>query len=258
MAFQSLLLRRISRDDVHAEPFPYLLKQQVVDPAHYSRLASEFPDVMAYAHRSNQVNRHNIDFQSPEAGGIFAKSDVWRDFRDQLLSRRFLAEFLELFHSEVKAIYPQMAKTPRLVGDTSVEWLRALYRFTRPLRESVYIQATFNHSGDGYAIGPHYDNPKKLAAGLMYFREETDTSSTGGDFLVLRKKNPQSPRVFDRLKDTVDDPELEIAARLPYGSNTFCFMFNGRNALHAATDYRGQGHFRRFVYFDVGTFYRLF
>lgn len=258
MAFQSLLLRRVTRADVHAEPFPYLVRQQIVDPSLFAQLDAEFPDVMAYAHSSNKVNRHSILFDTPEAGQIFARSSVWREFKDQLLSQRFLSEVLALFHDELKRVYPQMAGNPRLVHDTDKEWLRSLYRMTRKFRESVYIQANFNMSGDGYAIGPHYDNPKKLAAGLMYFREQDDTRSEGGDFLVLRKKNPDSPRVFDRMKDTVEDPELEIAARLPYGSNTFCFMFNGHNSLHAATDYRGHGRFRRFIYFDIGTFYRLF
>jgi hypothetical protein len=190
---------------------------------------------------------------------VFAKSPAWREFRDQLLSPVFLREFLELFHDEVVKIYPQMARTPRLVRDGHASaWLRKIYQLSKSFRETVYIQATFNLSGDGYAIGPHYDNPKKLAAGLFYLREADDQQSEGGDFLVIRKKDPASRRVFDRMKDTVEDPELEVAAALPYGANTFCFMFNGFNSLHAATRFVGHGRFRRFIYFDVGTFYRLF
>jgi hypothetical protein len=259
MSYQSLLLRDIHERDVKPEPYPYLVKRNVIEPDLYDALSREFPHFLDQAHRTNKMNRHSIDFRSPESQAIFRRSTAWREFRDNLLSPRFLVEFMDLFRAEVGRLYPQMTRRhPRLVDHTSAGWRHRWYQLSRSWREHVYIQATFNLSGDGYAVGPHYDNPKKLAAGLFYLRDPRDTQSHGGDFLVIRKRNPASPRVFDRTKDRVDDPELEIAETLPYAANTFCFMFNSPVSLHAATEFRGRGHYRRFVYFDVGTFYRLF
>lgn len=254
-----MLLQQVTRADVHAEPYPYFIKQCAIAPPLYNELSREFPDFLARTHRTNAMNRHSIDFRAGDTEDVFRRSAAWREFRDHLLSPRFLDEFMTLFHDEVARLYPQMTRrAPRLVGHTRSAWLQKWYQMGRSLRESVYIQATFNLSGDGYAVGPHYDNPKKLAAGLFYLREPDDLQSEGGDFLVIRKKDPGSTRVFDRTKDKVDDPDLQVAERLPYASNTFCFMFNSPASLHAATEFRGHGRHRRFIYFDVGTFYRLF
>lgn len=259
MTFDSLLLRRVAVNDIRATPYPYLIKCDTIAQADYDVLSREFPDVLSLPHRTNGVNRHSLDFRSAPAVEIFGRSAAWRAFRDNLFSKRFLDEFMVLFHDEVRALYPQMAaRAPRLVAQPSYEWLRSWYRMTRSFRESVYIQATFNVSGDGYAIGPHYDNPKKLAAGLFYLRQPDDHESEGGELLVMRHRDAASDRVFKRLQDTVDDPDLEVVQRLPYDANTFCFMFNSPRSLHAATEYRGHGRYRRFIYFDVATFYRLF
>ena len=258
--YQSMLLRHVSRDDVVGDPFPHVYRKAAVDPDLYARLVREFPNFLDVPHRGSAVTaRHSLDFMSPDAEPFFEKSDAWRMFRSQLLSRTFLREFVDLFHEGMLRSYPRMvARTPLLIRETRSQWTQRIYRWIRTWRDTLFIEATFNLSADGYAIGPHHDNAKKIGQGLLYLRDETDQRSEGGEFLVLRQTDGDATRRWKRMEDSVDDPALEVSQRVPYEANGFCMMMNTRQSLHAATAYTGHGFHRRFIYFDIGGYYQMF
>ena len=114
MNYSSMLLNKLSINDVIENPFAHIICRDVFDNKTYENLLNEFPFFIDGAHKT-AIPRSNLDFSDPKAKEVFQRSDTWREFKNQILSPVFLSELIDLFYEPCRKLYPQIVQKKPLV-----------------------------------------------------------------------------------------------------------------------------------------------
>jgi hypothetical protein len=78
----------------------------------------------------------------------------------------------------------------------------------------------------------HLDDSKELYAGLFYLRDPRDSSS-GGDLEIYRWKQATGISFHD--KRSIRPEAAELTKVIKYAPNTFAWLLNGLDAIHAVS-----------------------
>jgi len=237
------ILGRVTPDNVHGEPYPYILKTEALDTAYYEELAAHFPDFSGHP----GATKNNV---SISMSGLHAFSDeislhpIWKKFMAFHYSGEFLQQVISSFGEHVRANFPdletklgkkleELTVIPQHIeGDADIT-VHIPFRINTPVKKASRIRCK------------HVDSPKKLFNGLLYFRTPED-DSIGGDLEICRWKD--SPRFHDVF---VEDDCADVVDIVPYRSNTLIMFLNTPNSIHGVTKRMQTQHFRRYIAFTA-------
>ncbi len=237
------ILGRVTPDNVHSDPFPYILTTEALDPDYYEELAAHYPDFSGHPGAS----KNNV---SISMSGLHAFSDeiplhpIWKEFMAFHYSGEFLQQVISTLGDLIPESFPdletQLGKKledvtviPRHIeGDADVE-IHVPFRVNTPVNKASRVRSK------------HVDSPKKLFNGLFYFRAPED-DCIGGDLEICRWKNGR------RFNDVfVEDGWADVDDIVPYRANTFILFLNTPDSVHGVTMRMPTPHFRRYIAFTA-------
>lgn len=218
------ILSKFKASDLKADPFPYLVIKQAIEPEVYERLVAEYPfesEIRGYSGFGN-----NMRYQISASEGLRENrlSPLWREFVHRHTRQEFYLEVRKIFKDAIQKFYPNLSANPK----TGVRFLDPHAEFFLDCQPGINSPVVMESS----VKGPHLDHPSELFAGLLYLRDPNDKSEGGSlDVYRLKKTNP----VFAERR-FINPAWVEKAASIPYEANTFVLFLNTPISIHGVTD----------------------
>lgn len=234
---------------INSYPYAYIFLQKALSDEYFLELEKNLPTVESIINGRNDIGNIRFDRQ----GCDLLKdniNDPWRSFIEYHTSREFWLEFCRHFGDVVRFQFPELEHKygPMRKWETGLRG-----------RDDAFVllecQIGLNTVSPkkGRVRGPHLDNPKELAAGLLYFRHPND-ESVGGDFLV--QEYTKQPTFYGKAE--IHDGCVSDCAKVPFRSNNFAMFVNGLNSCHAVSPRSPSRYPRRLVNFAIELNFPLF
>ncbi len=260
----------ITHKDISFQPYPHGVSDQMLEASLFQSLQTEFPSEDIFSKnqiqpfKEGRASRINLMRHNPLFKEFMEKSSIWSAFYNQINSREFVEEIIDLFESQILEVGGTVQPTdwtftnheprgPESLLERGVHKI-GLATFLDGIKAAVSLKAlcvSFDiaWARDGYSTEVHTDNRNKLAAFLIYFNE---TDGTGGEFLVHKLKDgltvPSDPRY-------PTDEEVEVVQTLSPKPNRGAIFLNCNRAYHGVNPLRGCTTARKFLYVSIGSKY---
>jgi hypothetical protein len=224
-------LAAADRGRISRRPYPHVVVDQAVDPDISRRLLAELPPLETVTKTEDYPSNQGYALPAHEALHHAEVSPLWRELIRSCLSREFLAEVADLFGEEIRARFPRLEEE---AGD--LRSMRVGMRHVDTFADAeilldAEILVTTPVTGEpSSSRSPHVDDTTRLFNGQLYFPVPGD-DAPGGDVELYRFRD--GPGGFSARN--VDPGFIEPVASVPYELNTFLFMLNGLDAVHAVT-----------------------
>jgi len=206
------VLHRITRDQIHRDPFPHLIIDGAVEPDIYEQLVATFPSEETLLRGRPLENNTPYRFSAEHI--LREASDCWREFVRVHTSAAFYREAAALFG----------------LPDAATTSIRFLEPFADVALECQIIYGSpVTRASRSHPV--HVDREVALYAGLLYFRR-ADDDAPGGDLELYRFRGSQ--RRYDAQR-FVDDALVEKVKTIPYAANRLVFFPHSPDALHATS-----------------------
>lgn len=246
----SSILSRASSVDIAKEPFPHLILADVIEPTRYEGLAAAFPGLDVVSGGDEIKNNSAYLMHHNEVRQDETIDPTWKEFFEYHTSPDFFHDFLQLFGSDMRRLYPDL----EAFFGSRLESLHVTNRShtwdTGQPSVRVELDCQFGINSPVTAPttvrGPHVDSRYKFFNALCYFRDQDDTS-TGGDLQLYRFRGGKP--VFDGKQP--DAADLEPLALVPYCPNTLIMWVNNPHAVHGVTVRQPTSFTRRYVNFSA-------
>ena len=218
-------------EQVSDRPYPHLVLDRAIDPEVSRRLLAELPPLEAVTKTAEYPSNQGYALPAHEALEHAEVSPLWRDLIRSCLTREFLAEVDDLFRDELRSRFPRLAEEIGELGSMRIG-LRHVDSFENAdiLLDAEILVTTPVVGEPSSSRSPHVDDTTRLFNGQLYFPVPGD-DAPGGDVELYRFRN--GPGGFHGRN--VDPSFIEPVAQVPYELNTFLFMLNGLDAVHAVT-----------------------
>ncbi len=232
MAFPSTLLSQFSSNDVRLEPFPHILKRDVLPPDLVTALIEQFPPIATILKGEDPGSNKRFDYTVKDIREDASITPLWREFIEAQASKEFLSNALRIFGEEVKRRYPAL-----LGKFGGLEKMRPGIRFIDDHKAAdVLLDAHISINTPVLkkptsVRGVHVDDPKKLFSGLFYLRPQEDKSPQGGN-LTLYKYKKGDHKFYGQY---VDEKYVEPVETIQYDSNVLIFFLNTEESLHGVS-----------------------
>jgi len=240
------ILNQIKLGDIKLKPYPYVVKQDVLDQNLCNRLIAEFPPMETITKGKTYSSNERFSLPAADVTKADSVSPLWKEFIQRHVSPEFLSQFLNLFKSFILQEHPDFERD---IGSFSN--LRPGVRNIHSYNEADIVldaQICLNTPVVGKPTSvkiAHLDSANELFAGLLYLRPDND-NSTGGELEVYSYKNKRPQFHGPRL---IDDRFVTKVDRVPYKRNCLVLFINSFNALHGVTSRSITDHPRLFVNF---------
>jgi hypothetical protein len=248
--------------DVVVDPFPHVLKQQMLRPDFYARLEREFPADAVFDGRPTLIGartgrdlfRGDRDFES-----FLDRAPAWREFHDYINSAAFLDLTLALFAPHFERFGCRVAPDrARLVEHTESRfglwWQSAKARFlglhSAADPGEIFVRFDIEQSNQGYSKPVHCDLPNRLVSLIVYFSDADEIGLDGGDLRIHQHRERKPPRDYERY------PKAEatrVIQTLRPRRNLGMFFLCSNNSYHSVTAVDSIRDYRRFVYLNLSS-----
>lgn len=171
------VLDRVHRAEVIADPFPYLVVDDVFPPDYYAEMLEQFPRAGSLR-PIGETGRVSIDTYRERSVVLFTDAEFsrmtieqqrfWREFANWMYSEQFLYGFVQKFSD---ALEPRFTKI--LASDPAL----------KARGDALLVNDQTN-----YAIGPHTDAPHRLISFLFYLPADDSMRELGTS--IYRPKDP--------------------------------------------------------------------
>jgi hypothetical protein len=265
---------QISKADVAADPFPHVIKQDILPAKVFDALRADFPGAEVFA---DQQSAHGAVGSRTGTGfdlyrgdsayeALLARSDAWRGFDAYINSERFADTFREVFadyideiglridiansHVDPSYVEPRevMTETATL-GDRIAEvGLKVLDRFQPIKPVPLFTRLDIHRSLGGYAKPPHCDRGNRLASLIIYFMDADKAGLEGGELLIFKHKQQKAARDYERYPHAENVTQV---AKLKPKANLGVFFPCQNNSYHGVTPVTSQGVSRDFLYINI-------
>jgi hypothetical protein len=250
------ILSSATGSDVVTDPFPHILIENALPASYYAQLAGEYPSFESVAGTGPHENNTLFLRSAYELAKMPDLAPVWREFIAYHMSRDFYLEVVALFGAHIRKAHPALEQTlGRELEDFTIGW-RPPSKSQDPDAASddakLDVQLGFNSpvTEKSSVRTAHVDSKFKLFAGLLYVRDQAD-SSTGGD-LELCHFNPADAK-FDRRQNLLGR-NFEVRRIVRYRPNTLVLWVNSPAALHGVSPRDATEIPRRYVNFLCETY----
>lgn len=265
---------QISSADVVSEPFPHVIKQDILEPGFYAELKAAFPGAGVF---KGQTDAHGSAgsrtgsgydlYRGDEAfSNLTARSDAWRAFEDYINSEAFADTFREVFadhldriglrvdirNSHVDAGYVEpralLTETATLGDKVAMAANLVIDPFRRERPTPLFTRLDIHRSLIGYKKPPHCDRPNRLCSLIVYFTDAAKVGLEGGDLTVYAHKTRKPVEKYERhpAPEAVDQ-----VAQLTPKENLGVFFPCQNNSYHGVTPVMSTGIPRDFLYINI-------
>lgn len=228
---------RIDKAAIRHDPFPHLVVPDALPTDLYEELERSYPALADVAGPGPLANNRLYKLAAAEVVASPRIAPLWREFFAYHTSAEFFRRIHALWDDVMAALHPgirdafgkapedfatvlrQPGKRGNVANFAADVALDCQFGMNSPVMTPTSVR------------GPHLDNPAKLFAALLYFRQ-ADDSSTGGELELYRVKPGQRPVARgSRVK-----PEaVEVAERVAYAPNTLVMWLNSPWAIHGVS-----------------------
>lgn len=243
------LLSGVTPADIRLDPYPHVVKTDVLDAETYSALSDAFPpfSLMGWAN-PNRPPPSNSRYQQSAwiAANMDAMAPAWKAFTAFHSSPAFFAQVADLFRDHwPDALMDTLGGS--LLGHSMGMILRDDHDKARILQDARAEINTPVTAGPSVSRGPHLDTMNRLFTCLLYLRHPDD-DAVGGDLQLFRWKNGPvgNVDVFELPADAV-----EVVATVPYRANTMVIFPQGINAIHGVGLRHPTPHTRRYMFISA-------
>uniref|UniRef100_A0A7S0R420 Prolyl 4-hydroxylase alpha subunit Fe(2+) 2OG dioxygenase domain-containing protein n=1 Tax=Pyramimonas obovata TaxID=1411642 RepID=A0A7S0R420_9CHLO len=258
--------------DVIMEPYPHIVKKNVLPKEIYDELVANFPSdaylgQLATGRRDRGL-KSNYRFDVSGAQTMLTRMKVdpmWVDFVEFHTSPAFYKEVLRVFGDALLEERPDFGKVKgkrKALRDMYVKLRRSEDNRT-DLTLDCQIAMNSPVTKDVVSVrGPHVDDINELWAGLLYLRHPAD-NSTGGELNVYECEEAcEQVRITDEEKaalgmstrrnhEQFHTKDLKVVSTVPYAKNTMVFFINSDHSVHGVSP-RGRTPFSRRLVNFVG------
>ncbi|MCW2237946.1 2OG-Fe(II) oxygenase [Azospirillum canadense] len=240
------LLSGVTPADIRLDPYPHVVKTDVLDAETYAALSAGFPPfgLMGWANPDRPPpSNSRYQLSAWLASTMDAVAPAWKEFTRYHSSPAFFAEVAALFRDH----WPDALKTAlggSLLGHSMGMVLRDDHGTARILQDARAEINTPVTAGPSVSRGAHLDTMNRLFTGLLYLRHPDD-DAVGGDLQLFRWKNGPIPNldVFQ-----LPDDAVEVVATVPYRANTMVIFPQGIDAIHGVGLRHPTPHTRRYLF----------
>jgi hypothetical protein len=264
----------ISRTDVVAEPFPHVVKENILPPPLFEALRADFPGTRIFqeqvAENGTAGSRTGSGFDiyrgDPAYLGLVERSAAWASFDAYVNSDQFAGTFREVFADHLAAMGLRVdldrAKVdteyvePRATLAETATFTDRLYGLGRKLFNngqtsnptSLFTRLDIHKSLGGYAKPPHCDRPNRLCSLIVYFTDAEAAGLEGGDLLLFKHKQAKAIRSYERHPRPGN--VVQVASLKPK-ANLGVFFPCQNNSYHGVTPITTPGIERDFLYINI-------
>jgi hypothetical protein len=231
------ILGRVSRADIHLEPYPHVLVHDALPQAVYDSLAASFPTLEYVARDEAPLNNKACLRGAADVVGDPAVGSMWQAFFDYHLSQAFFARFVDVWGDTVERVHPGILENfGKPLADFEVGTRATGKGLASANREpDIVLDCVFGVNTPvrtATAVrGPHIDSPYKLFSSLLYFRLPEDRS-TGGEYELYESKRRMYPK---RLLKKIPARYVRPVKAVPYRANTLLFWLNSAVSIHGVS-----------------------
>jgi len=264
----------ISPADVAADPFPHVIKQDILPQALFAQLKADFPRAQEFeAQRSvngasGSRTGTGFDFYRGDASyvDLTTRSAAWKEFDAFVNSERFADTFREVFaayiddiglridvmQSRVQPNYfePRNSLTELATPADRVKTLglNVVDLFQKPKPVQLFTRLDIHKSLGGYAKPPHCDRPNRLCSLIIYFTDAENAGLEGGDLLIFKHNQDKPVKNYERHPRAQDVTQI---AKLRPQENLGVFFPCQNNSYHGVTAVTSRGVERDFLYINI-------
>lgn len=264
----------ISRADVVSDPFPHVVKQDILPTDLFAGLRADFPQAETFAEQkringtsgSRTGNGFDVYRGDPLYSDLAANSPAWREFDSFINSEAFADTFRDVFADHIdhiglrvdlakSRVQPDYFEPRHSLTETATPadkiktiGLNVIDLFQKPQPVQLFTRLDIHKSVGGYAKPPHCDRPNRLCSLIVYFSDAEETGLEGGDLLVFKHKTNKSIKEYERHPVASNVTEV---ARLRPKPNLGVFFPCQNNSYHGVTAVTSQGVARDFLYINI-------
>ena len=255
-------LQNFKKEDFFLNPIPHIVIKNALPEELYTELRNTYP--ANKFNFSNQSLARN-DFETLSPNNVILNvpheeiqknkevSELWKNFMLFFKSKEFCFQVFDIFAKSIVDAYPNFFENKDELHSLSVGQPDSksggnsadLFPYAMVMYNTPVKKKSRPRRSDGRALQIHPDAPNKLITGLIYFRDEDDTS-VGGD-LVIYKWRISLPFFMKKIVIAKRDNFLnsiirklhplfiEEAVKVKYSSNTFVMFVGSIDSLHSVS-----------------------
>mmetsp|Transcript_810 Transcript_810/g.1436 ORF Transcript_810/g.1436 Transcript_810/m.1436 type:complete len:333 (+) Transcript_810:189-1187(+) len=256
------IFQNVKASDVRMLPYPHIAVENALPLDLYHRLEAAFPeDNQIYnfceGPKYHVMENKRYDIRGYQILGDKSELDpIWKKFMAYHVSQAFYKEVLRVFGPGIRKARPDV----EAIAHKNLTAMGAKMRLSKDQKADVLLESQISLNSPlkkSFAVaGPHHDAITKIWGGLLYMRQDNDTS-TGADLQVI-KCNGDCIKIFERArkankgnkpKDIASFHDLELVSEVKYSKNMLFWFINGYDAVHAVTPRQPTPYSRRFLNF---------
>uniref|UniRef100_A0A7S0RBG2 Uncharacterized protein n=1 Tax=Pyramimonas obovata TaxID=1411642 RepID=A0A7S0RBG2_9CHLO len=257
------ILQKVRPADVKMQPYPHLVIKEALPWDVYNKLEAVYPSdqtIVSIAQGSSKPPEQNKRYDIKGANALANENQIdplWVAFVKYHTSPAFYKEVLRVFGHALQVSRPDFARPGR-----NLTALTTKLRHTEDEKTHVAIDCSIGINTPvkqrSTVRGPHHDDIMELWAGLLYLKNEKDTS-TGGDLQVMKCKNARAPckelsEHAHKVKKVPSNQQywhghMDVVTTAGYAKNTLVWFINSQKAVHSVTNRVPTPYSRRLVNF---------
>jgi hypothetical protein len=264
----------ISRADVVADPFPHVIKQDILPTDLFAQLRADFPRAEQFEEQkrvngaagSRTGNGFDVYRGDPIYVDLASRSPAWREFDAYINSDRFADTFKDVFadhldkiglrvdlaNSKVESSYfePRHLLTETATPGDRIKTLglNVIDLFQKPQPVSLFTRLDIHKSVGGYAKPPHCDRPNRLCSLIVYFTDAEEVGLEGGDLMIFKHTEEKTIKNYERHPAP---GAVTQVAKLRPKANLGVFFPCQNNSYHGVTAVTSNGIARDFLYINI-------
>lgn len=264
----------ISRTDVVSDPFPHVVKQDILPADLFAQLRADFPQAETFAEQkringtagSRTGNGFDVYRGDPLYSSLATQSPAWREFDAYINSEKFADTFRDVFadhldsiglrvdlaNSHVQPDYfePRHSLTETATPGDKIKTLglNVVDLFQKPRPVQLFTRLDIHKSVGGYAKPPHCDRPNRLCSLIVYFTDAEEVGLEGGDLMIFKHGTEKPIKSYERHPAAGDVKEV---ARLRPKPNLGVFFPCQNNSYHGVTAVTSHNISRDFLYINI-------
>lgn len=214
--------------EVRRRPYPHVVIEDALPADLYDALAEQFPPMDFIVGERDAWSNRALFYKACDIRRHGGVSELWAEFACYHCSGAFYRDVLKVFGREIRKMFGDRDWQGLSVGVRGIDDFDSVDLLT-DAQFGVNVPVVGEPSS---VRGPHFDSPRKLYNGLLYFRHPDDRSE-GGDFLICQH---------------LGGDEWTEVGRVPYRANILVFFINAA-AGHGVSPRSSDPHPRRYMSF---------
>jgi hypothetical protein len=170
--------------DLQAEPFPHVIRENFIDPEHYSQLCRTFPNCPP----GTSPTGYSLYWGDRGYQRLLGEQPAWQALFDTFHSQAFIEwgkrQFGEVWRSAGCNLDLSEARYVPYREDR-IDKERATLRKIEHEPHELWVRMDIHQGRVGYARRVHLDHARRLISMLIYMCDHTETRMRGGELCCL-------------------------------------------------------------------------